>query len=76
MPGFRDENPLPCRRAQHGGVERHLTAPIDGRDNRLRTDVKPVEVPTTRRGQTRPDGGAQLPDFGHGGNYRLRWDLN
>ena len=72
VPALGDENALACRRTQHGRVEGHLTEPIDGRDNRLRSDIKAVEASPARRGQTRPHGGAQCAKFGDRNSRWLR----
>ena len=52
-PGSDKEYALAGRRVQHGRVERHLTARIDRRDNRLRSDIERVEAAGRRH--TRPD---------------------
>jgi hypothetical protein len=72
MPGFGEEDAFACRRMQHCRVERDLTTRIDRRDNRLRSDIEPIETAATGRRHTRPDNGAQRPGSGHRSGLRLR----
>jgi hypothetical protein len=59
-----EEDALPPGRAQHGGVERDLTARIDRREDRLPGDVEPIEATAARRWLTGLDDGAQRFEFG------------
>ena len=65
-----EEDALPSRCAQHGGVERDLTARIDRREDRLPGDVEPIEAAAARRWLTGLDDGAQRSEFGRWSGWR------
>ena len=69
---FGDEDSLARRRSQHGRVEGDLASPVDRRDDRLRSDIEPVEAAAARRRQAGADNGTQRTAFGHRSSRRLR----
>jgi hypothetical protein len=50
MPRFGEEDAFACRRVQYGRIKGDLTARIDRRDYRLRSDIEPVEATAAGRG--------------------------